>query len=168
MSRLLILPVFVLAAYSQAHNMLAQHSRNNPYSGLKVALSFLAAFSLSCYSSLPFSGQMKLARNELIVTSSGLSAYSCLVVSPSFRTRRCSRRLCRCCRTARPKLTSFACRSARPCRPLSTATTHRVSVTPPLDATCAQCDVTLVTMSEQLRDVGAAAFLFALGAVGMK
>lgn len=54
-------------------------------------------------------------------------AFFYLLCSP-IRIKRCSRRHCRCCRTARPKLTSFACKSAKLCRPLSTMMTPRVSV----------------------------------------
>lgn len=46
----------------------------------------------------------------------------------SIRIRKCFRRPSRCCRTVKLKLTSFACRSVRPCRPTSRAMTHRVSV----------------------------------------
>lgn len=139
-SRTLVLPVFVLAPCSQASNMLAQRFRNNTYLGSKVALTPAAApslrhfhFAVTRYSSC-FHGKvdllcMKQARDGATMTSSRLSGHLRFIVSPSLRIRRCSRRLCKCCRTARPKLTSFACRSAKLCRPPSTTMTHRVSVT---------------------------------------
>lgn len=53
--------------------------------------------------------------------------YVCLLCFRYSRIRKCFRQPSRCCRTVKPKLTSFACRSARRCRPTSRATTHRVS-----------------------------------------
>lgn len=44
------------------------------------------------------------------------------------RTRSFSRRLSRCCRTARRRSTSSACRSERPCRPRSNLRTANVPI----------------------------------------
>lgn len=150
-----VLPVFFPAAYSQDYSMQAQHFRNNTYCGLKVTLCpALQRFHSTLTHSSCFQAKVNLismrpARNELITTSSGLSGYFSFVVSPPFRIRRCSRRPCKCCRTARPKLTSFACRSAKLCRPLSTTTTRRVSVTQPLNAKCAHCSAMLLPCAEE-------------------
>lgn len=45
------------------------------------------------------------------------------------RTRSSSRRLSRCCRTAKQRSTSSACRSERPCRPQSSPRTTSVLTT---------------------------------------
>lgn len=155
-SRTLVLPVFVLApcchklpicclSVFETIHIWGQRSLSPPPLPLPCGRfhSAVTRYS-SCFHAKVDLLCMKQARDGPTMTSSRLSGHLRFIVSPSLRIRRCSRRLCKCCRTARPKLTSFACRSAKLCRPPSTTMTHRVSVTQWLNAKCAHCHVMLL------------------------
>lgn len=144
-------PVFVLAPCWQASVVLAQRFRNNTCLGSKVALIPAAAPSLQRFHFTVAQSSCFHAKGDPLhmMHWSWLPPAS-LVICPPLRTRRCFRRPCKCCRTARPKLTSFACRSAKLCRPRSTTTTHRVSVTQWRNAKQAHCNVILVACAQDL------------------